>query len=298
MVEGLLALRAAPKLESYTGPVLFDKEAAASLFLTRFADKFAGGQRAVGGRTPPDDFENKIGKRILPRWMNVVDDPTRREIDGESVMGHYAFDDQGVPARPVQVVENGRLKEQLMSRNPSKVADRSTGHGRGSYGPRASVGCLLVEAADGLAAEALRQELIEACQDEDLEFGIRIASFGSGGGERYSRYYSRFGFGGFGGFGGPGGSSTPLAMYKVYPDGHEELVRGAEIASFDIKAFKRMLAAGRERHVLNTNGSAGRTVVAPAMLLEELDLARIDRDFDKPPILESPLARANEEAAD
>jgi predicted Zn-dependent protease len=294
MVTGLLDLRAAPKLESYTGPVLFEKQAAASLFLTRFAGKFAGGQRPVGGQTPPDDFEKKIGKRILPRWMNVVDDPTRERIDGEPVIGHYAYDDQGVAARPVRLVENGRLKGQLMSRNPSKVADKSTGHGRGAYGPRASVGCLVVEVADGLDAEALTEELIEACQDEDLEFGIRIASFGSSGGGMVGRYFSRFGFGG-------SSSSTPLAMYKVYPDGREELVRGAEIAEFDIKAFKRMLAAGAERHVLNSAHGMTRmsqTVVAPAMLFEELDLAKIDRDFDKPPILESPLAREGEMAAD
>jgi hypothetical protein len=35
------------------------------------------------------------------------------------------------------------------------------------------------------------------------------------------------------------------------------------------------------------------TVAAPAMLFEELDLAKIDLDFDKPPILQTPLARGN-----
>jgi TldD protein len=80
-------------------------------------------------------------------------------------------------------------------------------------------------------------------------------------------------------------------MYKVFPDGHEELVRGAEIARIDLKVFKRMLAAGDTPYVLNTGGGDGSTVVAPAMLFEELDFAKIDRDFDKPPILPTPLAR-------
>lgn len=80
-------------------------------------------------------------------------------------------------------------------------------------------------------------------------------------------------------------------MYKVYPDGREELVRGAEVANVDLRAFKRLLAAGNTPHVLNEGArSQGQTVAAPAMLFEELDLARIDRDFDKPPILPTPLA--------
>jgi predicted Zn-dependent protease len=297
MIDELLAVRVAPKLESYTGPVLFDKEAAAAIFLKHFRNKFTGGQRPVGGRRQADDFEKKLGKRILPRWMDVVDDPLQTEIDGRVVMGHYLYDDQGIKARPVRLVEHGRLKALLMSRNPSRAFDKSTGHGRGSYRISASVGCLIVEVEDGLDEDALKEELIEACQDEDLEYGIRIASFvgrqgRSFGFEGFPFSFDMFDFGG--GFGGRRGN-TPLVMYKVYPDGREELVRGAEIAEFDIKAFKRMLAAGKDRCVLNKTGPPPRTVVAPAMLFEELDLAKIDRDFDKPPILEAPLARAKSE---
>ena len=85
-------------------------------------------------------------------------------------------------------------------------------------------------------------------------------------------------------------------MYKVYPDGREELVRGAEIAQVDLKAFKRMLAAGDTPFVHNTGAWGGSTTVsAPAMLFEELDLAKVDHDFDKPPILPSPLARTQDD---
>jgi len=93
------------------------------------------------------------------------------------------------------------------------------------------------------------------------------------------------------GEGGRGGTN-PLLMYKVYPDGREELVRGAEIARIDFKAFKRIMAAGDTPFVRNTSyGLLGQTVAVPALLFEELDLAKIDRDFDKPPILPTPLAR-------
>lgn len=286
LASTLIAAGKAPVLESYTGPVLFSPAAAASIFQNQMARRFAGGQRSVGSRTSPNDFENKLNKRILPRFMDVVDDPTIEEIDGELVLGHYDYDEQGVKAQRVPLVEDGRLKALVMSRNPSKDFDHSNGHGRGSYGVSASPACLIISVDDGLSEEELREELLEAAADEDLEFGIRIDSLGRvGGGSGRSSYFGRR-------FGSGGGGSSPTLMYKVYADGREELVRGAQISGLDLKTFKRMLAAGKKRHVLNASGGGmGLTVVAPAMLFEELDLTEIDQDFDTPPILENPLIR-------
>jgi TldD protein len=268
MVARLIEVKNAPMMEEpYTGPVLFEAEPAASIFSGEFESSFPGGQPTVGSGRSVDDFANKLNRRILPRFVQVVDDPTLETIANQPVLGHYVYDDQGVKARRVTLVEGGRLKAQLMSRNPSKEFAQSTGHGRGFYGASASIGCLIVTADPSSDADELRQELIEACQDEGLEYGIRIASVGGYG-------------------------SAPLEMYKVYPDGREELVRGAQIADIDLKSFKRMLAVGDTPYVLNSGGMfGGETIVAPALLFEELDLAKIDRDFDKPPILPSPLAR-------
>jgi len=128
---------------------------------------------------------------------------------------------------------------------------------------------MIVTAKDPANAEALKQELIDSCQDEGLPFGIRIEA--------------------------PGGAglAAPLVVHKVFPDGHEEPVRGIEVGRIDLKAFKRILAAGDKPFVLNTKNAGGQTLIAPAMLFEELDLAKIDRDFDRPPILPAPLARAS-----
>jgi hypothetical protein len=267
--------------------VLFEAEAAASIFSRHFAGRFAGGQRDVGSRSDPNDFAKKLDKRILPRFLSVVDDPTIETIADKPLMGYYKYDDQGVKARPVTLVKDGRLKALVMSRNPSKEFKQSTGHGRGIYGPRSATGCLMVTTSEGADPKALHQAMMEACEDEDLEYGIRIASLGSmsGGGRasRYARYFGRS---------GRGGGNTPLLIYKVYPDGREELVRGAQIAQINLKSFKRILATGDTPFVLNRGArSSGHTVVAPAMLFEELDLTKIDQDFDRPPILPTPLAR-------
>jgi hypothetical protein len=270
MARRLIDVKNAPVLTSYTGPVLFEPEAAAAIFARQFGGALAGGQRPVGSRSSPDDFANKLGKRILPRFINVVDDPAQEIVAGTPVMGHYVYDDQAVKAQAVKLIEGGKLKMLLMSRNPSKEFKQSNGHGRGGVAfARAAVGCLTVTAEPATDAAGLKQELLDACADEGLEFGIRIASLGAVG----------------------DGGGNPLVMYKVYPDGREELVRGAEIARIDLKAFKRVLAAGDTPYVLNMGGADGSTVVVPALLFEELDLAKIDRDFDKPPLLPNPLRR-------
>lgn len=285
MIVGLVELKNAPTLDSYTGPILFDAEPATSVFGRQFAGSFPGGQRNVGSRTSPHDFSKKIGQRILPRSVTVVDDPTLETIGETRAFGHYLIDDQGVRPQSITLVENGKLKAQLMSRNPSKEFSQSTGHGRGVYQAQASIANLIVTTTDGLDATEMRQALAEACEDEGLAYGIRVASLGNiGGGGRF--------------YGGRRGGG-PLFVYKVYPDGKEELVRGVEMTGLNLKAFKRLLALGDTPHVRNVAGRSGgapRTLAVPALLFEELDLTKIDRDFDKPPILPPPAARAKTKA--
>ncbi|MBN2445291.1 MAG: hypothetical protein JXO22_01095 [Phycisphaerae bacterium] len=293
MADKLIALKNAPVLDAYTGPVLFEPEAAAAVFSRQFGRSFGGGQRPLGSRTEPDDFANKLGRPILPRFMSVVDDPTHTVINDVPVMGHYTYDDQGVKAETVSLVEQGELTSLLMSRNPSKEFTQSNGHGRGALGAdRGVVGCLVVTAAPALTADDMKQQLLDACDDEGIDFGIRIESVGEssgggpGGGMRGRGRMPR----GFGG-GDRGLSVSPLLMYKVYADGHEELVRGAEISQINTRAFKNILAAGDTPCVLNSGGRDVSTYAVPALLFEELDMAKVDRDFDTTPILPAPLTR-------
>ncbi len=145
LAERLTRIKKAPKLtEAYAGPILVDARPAAAIFGANFGQRFAGGQRPIGSRSDPEDFEKKLGKRILPRSVTVVDDPTRETFSDVTLLGHYAYDDQGVPAQRVSLVEGGRLQALVMSRNPSKAFKQSTGHGRGLYSPSAMVGCLFV----------------------------------------------------------------------------------------------------------------------------------------------------------
>ena len=78
--------------------------------------------------------------------------------------------------------------------------------------------------------------------------------------------------------------SMPILVYKIYVDGHEELVRGMRFRGFTVRSLKDILAAGDDSVVFeymdNTApfaliGGAGFTVetcvVAPSILVDDLD---------------------------
>ena len=286
----------APVLKDYTGPVLIDGAAAPQLFRQLLARGVAGQVEPVGSqrRNVPatEDLEKRLGKRVLPTSFHVYDDPRNAAFQGTSLAGHYLFDDEGVPAQRVEIVANGKLQGMVMSRTPTKRFSQSTGHGRrgGSESPRAIVGCLYIESSDTKSPEELKRALLKAADDEGLEYGLRIAGLrGRDSGDGAAAF--RFTRGG-----APSrGVGDPISIYKVYvADGREELVRGCEFRSLDERNLRRILAVGNVLFVDNNavSSTPSSSVIAPAVLLEEMELTRVDRESEKKPIIEAPQARA------
>ena len=187
--------------------------------------------------------------------------------------GAYEYDDEAVPATRVKLVEKGVLKNLVSGRAPTKKVTRSTGHARstGLADARATIGCLYITDHNGLSADELRAELIQAAKDEGLEYGLRIMSKDQGG-------YGSLG--------------SPIYAYKVnVEDGREEPVRGLEFLSVETRALKRILAAGTQRQAYNSLSGIGRSIICPAILMEELELKKLTEEFDILPILEPPATR-------
>lgn len=91
---------------------------------------------------------------VAPPGTFVMCDPTRRELPGS-----YLADDEGTPARPVALLEDGRVAGVLTDRRTAG-AD-SNGHGRcGDFRrpPRPRLSVLLAS-----AGRASRDELLDAC---------------------------------------------------------------------------------------------------------------------------------------
>lgn len=307
LVATLTAAMDAPVLDDYNGPVLIDGRAAPRMFRSMLANGVVGRSDPVGSQrramSGAEALERQFGQVILPKSFQVFDDPTLTEVGDTPVAGHYLIDDEGVAAKRVDIVVNGVLKDVCMSRTPTKKLSGSNGHGRrggGGASPRPEIGCLVIEDNKGVSDSELKQALIDAAKDADLDYGIRITSLeGAAGGraEMLARI-ARGGRGGRGGFGGGGfgrGSQLgdPILIYKVYvDDGREEPVRGCEFGEVNMKALKKIIAAGKTPIVQNSEaGGIGTTIAAPAVLFEELELTPIEQENDTRPLLAPPGAR-------
>lgn len=299
MAERLLGRVDAPVLENYLGPVLFDGSAAPQLFHAMLArgiagrpDPVGGGRRRFAGMQSLDKY---LGKRILPRGFQVYDDPRADSVGGSYLAGHYAIDDEGVESERVDIVVDGRLQGMVMSRVPTRHFDESNGHGRSAgFGrSQAAVGCLFVEPGEGLTDEELKQALIEAARDQDLDYGLRITSITTGRGGQMAQQLARARFMAGGGGGNASPVGDPIAVYRVYLDGREELVRGCEFGSLDVGTLKDIIAAGDEPVVYNSGSATGAaaSIVAPAVLFEEVELFTIEEERQKLPILDAPHQR-------
>lgn len=275
MSAKLEALRKAPVLDHYVGPILFEPVAAGQILQALLANGLCARPMPLGATAADDlSFEKKIGRRVLPRTFQVFDDPGPERFEGKLLAGAYKFDDEGVRPKRLELVTDGVLKTLLAGRAPTRKIKHTTGHGRsgGFADATAQIGCLYVSDDEGLPADQLKQRLIEAAREEDLDFALRIEALEEDG------------------YGGPG---DPIHVFKVFvDDGREERVRGLQFLPIEPRSLKRIVAAGRKRKVYNSTAGILKSIIAPAVLFEELELTRVEQEFDKLPILKPPGQRS------
>jgi TldD protein len=262
MLDTLVALRQAPIVEEdYRGPVLFAPDAADDVVASLVGSNVLGLKPQLGrpNRTT-GAFATSYKTRVLPNFLTVVDDPTLKDFKGKSLVGSYEVDDDGVKAQPVTVVQSGQLINYLVGRQPIRDFPLSNGHGRAGTGtlPSPNLGVLLLKSSDEQAPEALKQRVVQIIKDNGLPYGYRVETMGPG--------------------------NTPRLLYRVYPDGHEELVRGAVFNELDVRALRSdLVAVGNDPLVSNRAGGIATTVIAPSLLFDELEVKRADTSKDKLP---------------
>ena len=308
MAAALTARRHAAVLERYSGPVLIQGQAAAELLAQALAPRLLvtrvpvmederSASYAASLRNP---FEDKVGARVLPRWLSVRDDPTLQRNDGGELLGGYAVDAEGVPATATVLVEKGVLKTLLSSRNPTADSLQSSGNQRGEYLLPSN---LVVSASEGLDDAALTARFAELVAERGNEYGVAVRHIGN------ARLKVDFGDAATRSQGGLR-LERPTRAYKVYPDGREEPIRKLEFSGFAESNFRDIVAASRS----NTNyslrpapagsnvalraasalyGSTPRDLVVslsvPDLLFEELTLRKPTGNVPRPPILTHPF---------
>ena len=309
LARNFKSMTEAPVGEPYTGPVLFEPQAAAQLFAEVFASQLVASRPPVSdpGRPAPgtsSELESRLGARVLPDDFDVVDDPALKEWQGTTLAGHYLVDLEGVRPGRLTLVEKGTLKTLYTSRQPVRGVSGPNGHARlpARFGVNAARnGNLIVTAANAKPLAELRAQLLKmaAQQNKPYALVVRRMDFPSAATIEDLRSLSQRAARG----GGGRPTSLPLLVYKVFPDGREELVRGLRFRSLSTRAFRDILAASSEQSVLNytDNGMPlallgagsfiiGCSVVSPGVLFEDLELEAIVEDFPNLPVVPPPSA--------
>jgi predicted Zn-dependent protease len=281
MADDLKALKNAPAAEPYDGPALLSGRAAAVFFHEVLGHRLEGHRQRdeEEGQT----FTKKVGQEVLPKFLSVADDPTIHELAGVKLAGSYDFDNEGVPAQRVEVIQNGVLRNFLMSRMPIKDFGKSNGHGRNQPGlmPTGRQGNLIVTSTQGVPELELRQKLIDEVKKQNKPYGLYFDDIQGGFTLTTRSLPQAF-------------QVLPVIVFKVYADGRpDELVRGVDIVGTPLAALTRILLTGDKQHVFNgicgaESGQVPVSAVAPAMLFSEMEVQKRQHSHDRPPILPPP----------
>jgi TldD protein len=319
----LMALRAAPTAQDYTGPVLFEARAAAPLLAQVLGPALNGARPPISfspvmeqlltGLGGKSDWVTRVGARVLPTSVTLIDDPALKDFQSTPLLGGYEVDQEGIRAEKVTLVQNGNLKGELMSRRPGPDFGESNGHGRAAFLGDATptMSNLIFSANDAISPADMKKKFLDECRAEKLSFCLVVRQMDNPSvsllhQEDFQELLASFG-------GGAGtGDRLPLIIYKVYPeDGREELIRGSRIVGLNTRALRTISAIGNDSFVYNymqsqIAGFAGTafgafgsaqnglpaTMVAPSLLFEELEIRGARGEPKRLPLLSAPQIAA------
>jgi TldD protein len=277
----LKALRAAPAADPYAGPAMLSGRAAAVFFHEVLGHRLEGHRQR--DENEGQTFTKKVNQLVLPAFLSVADDPTLKELNGVQLAGHYDFDDEGVPAARVVAVENGILKNFLMSRMPIKNFSTSNGHGRRQPGlmPTGRQGNLIVTSTNTVKDSELREKFVAEIKKQGKPYGLYFDDIQ--GGFTLTGRASPQAF-----------QVIPVMVYRVYADGRpDELVRGVDIVGTPLLSLNNIVLTGDTLQVFNgicgaESGQVPVAAAAPEMLFTEIEVQKRRRGSERPPVLPPP----------
>ena len=280
LIVSLKALKSSPQMDPYVGPAIFSPDAAAVLFHEAIGHRLEGDRlrRDKDGKT----FLKKIGKRILPEFVTVVDNPVLKSYGGTPLIGHYHTDDQGQLSREVVLIDHGVLKSFLLSRMPVLGFNRTNGHARsdGSHAPMSRMSNFMIQSDLTLDAASLKQRLIEEVKKQKKPYGLFVKKIVGGETQTDTRQFQVF-------------KGKPLYLYKVFTDGREELVRGVDFVGTPLSMISKILITGNDPTVINGFCTAESGVlpvasITPSVLLSEVELQASHQPQVRRPIMNPP----------
>lgn len=303
LVSTVLKLKEALPLEDpYSGPVMFAGQATGELFGQFFIPNLVVQRQALSDQgfdaTRNIAFQNKVGGRVLnvSFSVNAITGTTKLQ---DSVVGSFQFDDQGIetPER-IEVVKNGYLVTLLNDRTLTKKFTSSNGHNR-SGGTAPGV-MEITYSGSKETYESLKKKMMELCKKRELPFGLVVKKIVNQNLLFTSIY--RLSEGEYPIARGEA-KVNAIEVYKVFPDGKEELITSPEINGLTVGMFKEIIGASNVTARYSYLASA---IISPfitggaqflpttlyfpeTILIEELEVKPNQEEFSKPPIMASPL---------
>lgn len=281
MITKLEKLRDAPVVDPYTGPAILSGRAAGVFFHEILGHRVEG--HRLKSEYEGQTFKKQVGEKILPEHLDVVFEPTRKDYNGHDLMGYYQYDDEGVRAHRVSVVEAGVLRNFLMSRSPIENFTESNGHGRAQTGshPVSRQSNLIVKTSQPLQEQKLRAKLIELCKQQEQPFGLLFQDIQGGltfTGRTIPNVFNLL----------------PTEVYRVYTDGRpDELVRGVDLVGTPLVMFSMISEAGETSEIFNglcgaESGYIPVSAVSPSLLVTQVEVQKKSKSQERPPILPRP----------
>lgn len=279
--EKLSKLRTAPLADPYVGPAILSGRASGVFFHEIFGHRLEG--KRMKNEHDGQTFKNKIGTEVLPSFLSITMDPTAKQVNGVDVNGYYRFDDEGVMGQKVDVVENGILKNFLMTRTPINGVSGSNGHARTAPGgiPESRQSNLIVTGKTDKTEADLRSMLIEECKKQGKPFGYYFADVQGGFTNVGRTTPNAF-------------NVIPTEVYRVYADGRpDELVRGVDLIGTPLYMFMRIAACSKEMDTFNGSCGAGSGWVpvsasSPAIFVDLIETQKKSKSSERPPVLPRP----------
>ena len=280
MAEWLERLQNAPIEEDYLGPVIFEEEAAVELFRQLLLNQLSATPPPseapdFSGEIPRVIPSSRLGRRLLPRGWVIVDDAPAQP----DAAGSYLYDSQGVPPKAVTLVEDGIVRDLLMSRIPREGFAESSGHGRAMGRDRrvAINSVTTVTPKKNRSMKALRRKGGSLARQTGLDYVLVV--------KRLEPLALTDNFEiAFSGDGPLSGLTLPVEAYRLYPDGTEIPIRGAAFVGVDRRVLRDIAIAGPQsdltglmddhygRYGLGNTGGIPVSWSVPSVLITEMEI--------------------------
>jgi predicted Zn-dependent protease len=317
--QELVTLRDAPAMPDYEGPLLVDDTASGSLLAQMLGPSLSGARGPVSMVPQFDEMMERLGgtsewtgrpgTRVLPTSVTLVDDPTAKQWNGQELIGAYDVDEEGVKAEKVTVVDDGILRQLLMSRRPGPDFDRSNGHGRATFlgDPRPMLSNLFFMSSDATAPEAMKQKFLDACKADGQTWCLEVRRMDNpvlavGDQDDMSDFIA------LAASGAATGDRIPLLVYRVYvSDGHEELMRGAQLRGLTLKTLRNLEGVGSDAAVFSfaqnqiegfggtalaafgsADGGVPSAVISPSLLFDDVEVHGPRGEPERMPLVPPP----------